>query len=95
MYIFGDRLKTMTPVSYVEYRPKGKARESPEDLEIRLREGLKPEIYTEAHERLLGDSKVVWTMAVDGHGEDGKRIYDNINGETCHQCRYYIFVFLS
>ncbi|PON53052.1 Zinc-finger domain of monoamine-oxidase A repressor R [Trema orientale] len=81
-----SRIKTLAPVSYVELRPKG-TRGSSESNEIRIKEGLKPEIYTEEHEKLLGDCKKSWTLLVDGYGEDGKRIYDEVNGETCHQCR--------
>ncbi|KAF3435675.1 hypothetical protein FNV43_RR22766 [Rhamnella rubrinervis] len=81
-----SRLKSLVPVSYIEIRPKRK-RESLEDGEITIREGSQPEIYTEEHVILLGDCKTSWTLFVDGHGEDGKRIYDGVRGETCHQCR--------
>ena len=87
-FIIIYRLKTLVPVSYKEILPKGKRESSEEDLEICIREGSKPEIYTEEHEKLLGDCKTAWTLLVDGYGEDGKRIYDNVNGETCHQCRF-------
>ena len=76
----------MVPVSYTEKRYVEK-RELTEDLTIRIKEGLKPEIYTDEHERALGDSEATWTLLVDGYGENGKRIYDSVNGETCHQCR--------
>ncbi|KAL5562528.1 hypothetical protein UlMin_032275 [Ulmus minor] len=83
-----SRLKTMAPVSYAEDRERKKGkRESSEDVEICLEEGSKPEIYTEEHEKLLGDCEMSWTLNADGYGEDGKRIYDKDNGETCHQCR--------
>ncbi|KAM6559131.1 hypothetical protein CsatA_028370 [Cannabis sativa] len=81
-----SRLKTLDKVSYVELRPK-RTKGSSESDEIRIRDGLNPEIYTEEHEKLLGDCKNTWTLLVDGYGEDGKRIYDEVNGETCHQCR--------
>ncbi|KAK9942241.1 hypothetical protein M0R45_007917 [Rubus argutus] len=81
-----SRLKTVAPVSYVEIRPKGK-RESSWDGEINIKEGSRPEIYTDEHEKLLGDYKDTWDLSVDGYGEDGKRIYDPVKGETCHQCR--------
>lgn len=52
-----------------------------------IREGAKPEVYTEEHEKLLGDTNMSWTLFVDGCGKDGKRIYDPVRGKTCHQCR--------
>lgn len=55
--------------------------------EVVLKEGPKPEVYTEEHEKLLGSTERSWTLFVDGCGRDGKRIYDPINGKTCHQCR--------
>nr|GMD58676.1 cell division cycle-associated protein 7-like [Ipomoea batatas] len=65
--------------------PVGKSLKSEDDL---LREaGSKPETYTEEHEKLLGSTKMNWTLFVDGYGKDGKRIYDPIKGKTCHQCR--------
>lgn len=76
----------MAPVSYVEIRPKGK-RESSWNGEINIKEGPRPEIYTDEHEKLLGDYKETWDLSVDGYGEDRKRIYDPVKGETCHQCR--------
>ncbi|KAL6213528.1 hypothetical protein ACLB2K_012975 [Fragaria x ananassa] len=81
-----SRLKTMAPVSYVEIRPNGK-RESTWNSEINIKEGKRPEIYTDEDERLLGDCKETWELSVDGYGEDRKRIYDPVKGETCHQCR--------
>ncbi|ONH91421.1 hypothetical protein PRUPE_8G113300 [Prunus persica] len=82
-----SRLKTVAPVSYVEIRkPKGK-RETSGSVNICIKEGSQPEIYTEEHEKLLGDCMTSWTMGVDGYGEDRKRIYDGVKGETCHQCR--------
>lgn len=78
----------MVLVSYTENRPKGKRDSSDEEVEICIKEGSKPEIYTKEHKKLLGDYETAWTLLVDGYGEDGKRIYDNVNGETCHQCRF-------
>ncbi|KAF4391567.1 hypothetical protein G4B88_030718, partial [Cannabis sativa] len=86
-----SRLKTLDKVSYVELRPK-RTKGSSESDEIRIRDGLNPEIYTEEHEKLLGDCKNTWTLLVDGYGEDGKRIYDEVNGETCHQCRLHEYI---
>lgn len=80
------RLKTLNPVNYSEIFHQ-KKQGSAKVLEIRLREGSKPEIYSEEDEKLLGDCNSTWTLFVDGYGKDGKRIYDPEKGETCHQCR--------
>ncbi|WVZ51086.1 hypothetical protein U9M48_002265 [Paspalum notatum var. saurae] len=45
------------------------------------------EIYTEEHEKLLGTCDTPWTLFMDSFGKDGKRIYDQVSGQTCHQCR--------
>ncbi|CAI0446936.1 unnamed protein product [Linum tenue] len=82
-----SRLKTLAPVSYAETVVDRKKRESSKVVEIQLKEGSQPEIYTEEHERLLGNWQKEWTLSVDGYGEDGKRILDPVNGQTCHQCR--------
>ncbi|XP_019194760.1 PREDICTED: tRNA(His) guanylyltransferase 2-like [Ipomoea nil] len=37
---------------------------------------------------MLGSTKLNWTLFVDGYGKDGKRIYDLVKGNTCHQCRF-------
>ncbi|XP_050364416.1 uncharacterized protein LOC126783072 [Argentina anserina] len=81
-----SRLKTLAPVSYVELRPKGK-KEKSWNCEINIREGTRPEIYSDEDMKLLGDCKETWELSVDGYGEDRKRIYDPVKGETCHQCR--------
>ncbi|XP_065855462.1 uncharacterized protein [Euphorbia lathyris] len=83
-----SRLKSMNPVSYSDYFTKTKKESSnSKDLEIRIKEGSKPEIYDERHEKLLGDCETTWTSSMDEYREDGKRIYDPEKGETCHQCR--------
>ncbi|KAF8015539.1 hypothetical protein BT93_H1152 [Corymbia citriodora subsp. variegata] len=81
-----SRLQSVTPISYAEVRlPK---KDSSLEFEgIVLEEGSKPEIYTEEHENLLGNTEKHWELFVDGCGKDGKRIYDPIRGKTCHQCR--------
>ncbi|XP_042493993.1 cell division cycle-associated protein 7-like isoform X2 [Macadamia integrifolia] len=83
-----SRLQKVAPVSYSELyvHKKGKSR-SLDDEETWVREGVKPEIYTEEHEKLLGTCETPWTLFVDGYGKDGKRIYDSIKGKSCHQCR--------
>ena len=79
------RLKNATPVSYTEVPLKKD--ESMENRDIVMEEGAKPEVYTEEHEKLLGNTEKSWTLFVDGCGKDGKRIYDPVKGKTCHQCR--------
>lgn len=64
------------------------------DVEIYIKEGSKPEVYTEEHEKLLGDSKTTWTLLVDGYDVEGERIYDQYLGKSCHQCRYSTQSFL-
>lgn len=75
----------MSPVTYSEVHPKKE--ESLENGKFVTLADLKPEIYTEEHEKLLGNTEKSWTLFVDGYGKDGKRIYDPIKGKTCHQCR--------
>ncbi|XAR73941.1 hypothetical protein NMG60_11008079 [Bertholletia excelsa] len=82
-----SRLQNVTSISYCEVR-SGKRDKSSETTHDLLREeGAKPEVYTDEHEKLLGNTKMTWTLFVDGYGKDGKRIYDQIKGKTCHQCR--------
>ncbi|KAK7307593.1 hypothetical protein VNO77_40795 [Canavalia gladiata] len=80
-----SRLQNVTPVSYSELPPK-KA-ELAENRKIVIEAGAKPEVYTQEHENLLGNTNKTWTLFVDGCGKDGKRIYDSVQGKTCHQCR--------
>ncbi|KAF5187986.1 Cell division cycle-associated 7-like protein [Thalictrum thalictroides] len=79
------RLQNVTPVSYSELPKKKGKREK--DLGPLVKEGKRPEIYTEEHEKQLGTCNSTWTLFVDGYGKDGKRIYDQVLGKTCHQCR--------
>ncbi|GER49049.1 zinc-finger domain of monoamine-oxidase Arepressor R1 [Striga asiatica] len=79
-------LKDLPPVSYVEKKTPSK-KTMVENVEIHIEEGENPEIYTEEHKKLLGDSEHVWELYVDGYDEDGQRIYDPVNGKSCHQCR--------
>ncbi|KAG6666366.1 uncharacterized protein LOC122306418 [Carya illinoinensis] len=81
-----SRLRNVTPVTYAEV-PVMKKGKSLRDEDIVLEEGSKPELYTEEHEKLLGNTERSWTLFVDGVGKDGKRIYDPVSGKTCHQCR--------
>ncbi|KAL0310364.1 UNVERIFIED_CONTAM: Cell division cycle-associated protein 7 [Sesamum calycinum] len=41
------------------------------------------EVYTSEHEKLLGDCNSPWSLFDD----KDKRLYDSVNGITCHQCR--------
>ncbi|XP_050208476.1 uncharacterized protein LOC126657754 [Mercurialis annua] len=81
-----SRLHNATPVSYSE-AALTKRDGLWEDKGVRLEEGSKPEVYTEEHEKLLGNTERSWTLFVDGCGSDGKRVYDQVKGKTCHQCR--------
>ncbi|GJM93465.1 hypothetical protein PR202_ga10023 [Eleusine coracana subsp. coracana] len=79
------RLKNVEPVSYSELptkQVKGSRAAKSEFIE-----GAKEEVYTEEHEKLLGTCETAWTLFVDGYDKDGKRIYDQVIGKTCHQCR--------
>ncbi|KAL2253640.1 UNVERIFIED_CONTAM: hypothetical protein Sindi_0158700 [Sesamum indicum] len=42
------------------------------------------EVYTSEHEKLLGYCNSLWTLFDD---QSVKRLYDSVNGITCHQCR--------
>ncbi|KAL5203992.1 hypothetical protein ABZP36_008863 [Zizania latifolia] len=81
------RLKSLDPVSYCEIRTK-KAKDVKGGSSGLIEVGSKEEIYTEEHEKLLGTCVEPWTLFVDGYGKDGKRIYDQVRGQTCHQCRH-------
>nr|ACL54473.1 unknown [Zea mays] len=80
------RLKDVEPVTYREIEPK-KEKRSEGGKTVLMEVGAKEEIYTEEHDKLLGTCNTPWTLFVDGYGKDGKRIYDQVRGQTCHQCR--------
>ncbi|XP_066335769.1 uncharacterized protein [Miscanthus floridulus] len=80
------RLKDVELVSYCETEPK-KEKHSADGKTVVIEVGAKEEIYTEEHDKLLGTCNTPWTLFVDGYGKDGKRIYDQVRGQTCHQCR--------
>lgn len=77
----------MTAVSYSEVHLTKKDNPLGNERDLLRKEGSQPEIYTEEHEKLLGSTELSWTLFVDGFGKDGNRIYDPVNGKTCHQCR--------
>ncbi|WVZ10870.1 hypothetical protein V8G54_015400 [Vigna mungo] len=79
-----SRLQNVTPVSYAEV--PAKKSEFAERGRVVIEEGAKPEVYTDEHLKLLGNTQKPWTLFVDGCGKDGKRIYDSVRGKTCHQC---------
>ncbi|KAA8547258.1 hypothetical protein F0562_003878 [Nyssa sinensis] len=81
-----SRLQNATPVSYSEEH-LAKRETFLEGEHDFPRECSKPEVYTEEHEKLLGNTERSWTLFVDGYGKDGRRIYDQVKGKTCHQCR--------
>ncbi|XP_010417100.1 PREDICTED: uncharacterized protein LOC104702878 [Camelina sativa] len=81
-----SRLENTTPVIYTDgINEKGK--KTAKRGSVVIGEGARPEIYTEEHEKLLGNTERSWTCFVDGYDKDGKRIYDPFKGKTCHQCR--------
>lgn len=80
-----SRIKTIPTVSYSEMRiPKEKVIK---DVKIVIKEGSQPEVYTEEHEKMLGDHKETWTLVEDGYDAEGNRMYDAYEGKSCHQCR--------
>ncbi|EEC68379.1 hypothetical protein EE612_056212 [Oryza sativa] len=81
------RLKNVEPVSYCEIRTKKDKDDNEGGNSVLIEAGSKEEVYTEEDEKLLGPCVEPWTLFVDGYGKDGKRIYDQVRGQTCHQCR--------
>ncbi|KAL0872400.1 hypothetical protein Bca101_022105 [Brassica carinata] len=81
-----SRLKNASPVTYFE-EPEKKGKASKEVVLWLGEGGERPEIYTDEHEKLLGNTERTWELFVDGYAPDGKRIYDPVRGKTCHQCR--------
>ncbi|XP_072971395.1 uncharacterized protein [Typha angustifolia] len=81
-----SRLQNVTPVSYAEVHVKGND-DLVKNSSVLVEEGMREEVYTEEHEKLLGTCEMTWILFVDGYGKDGRRIYDHIEGKTCHQCR--------
>lgn len=82
-----SRLKNVSPVTYFEEAEKKKGKASKEVVLWIGEGGERPEIYTDEHEKLLGNTERTWELFVDGYAPDGKRIYDPVRGKTCHQCR--------
>ncbi|KAL4362756.1 hypothetical protein GQ457_04G018210 [Hibiscus cannabinus] len=76
-------LQNTTPVTYSEVALPKKD-ELLQDVRLKL---SKSEVYTEEHEKLLGNTERSWTLSVDGYGSDGRQSYDSFKGKTCHQCR--------
>ncbi|CAN8328202.1 unnamed protein product [Cochlearia groenlandica] len=81
-----SRLKNTAQVAYFE-EPVEKKGKAAKQESLWLGEGERPEIYTDEHEKLLGNTERSWEFFVDGYAKDGKRIYDPVRGKTCHQCR--------
>ncbi|XP_074563076.1 uncharacterized protein LOC141819729 [Curcuma longa] len=74
-----SRLQNVAPVSYAENGHKNL--NSKKSNSVSIEAGAKEEVYAVEHEKLLGSYEIC------GFGKDGRRIYDPINGKTCHQCR--------
>ncbi|KAK9077290.1 hypothetical protein SSX86_005627 [Deinandra increscens subsp. villosa] len=80
-----SRIQSLPTVSYSEKRvPNEKV---VKNVEIVIKEGSQPEVYTEEHEKRLGDHRESWKLCVDGYDDEGYRIYDAYKGKSCHQCR--------
>ncbi|CAI0554271.1 unnamed protein product [Linum tenue] len=82
-----SRLQNVQPPSYSEGRKSKRDVLDDDEGANRRAGGSKPEVYTEDQVKRLGGTERTWTLFVDGYGKDGRRIYDPINGKTCHQCR--------
>ncbi|KAL5708124.1 hypothetical protein ACHQM5_018952 [Ranunculus cassubicifolius] len=88
-----SRLQDKTPISYSENSEENKlATRAKQGILRRVKNsvepicvepGSRPEIYTEEHEKLLGSCESAWDLSID----DGRRVYDQVKGKTCHQCR--------
>lgn len=52
-----------------------------------MRENVAEEIYGVEHLDALGSCNQQWDLFVDGYDAKGERVYDKVNGQTCHQCR--------
>ncbi|KAI3702467.1 hypothetical protein L6452_28205 [Arctium lappa] len=82
-----SRLKDLPTISYSEKRVPDSKDKPIKDVKIEIKEGSQLEVYTEEHEKMLGDHKETWTLMVDGYDDEGNRIYDTYEGKSCHQCR--------
>lgn len=87
-------MKNVSPVTYFEEAEKKKGKASKEVVLWIGEGGERPEIYTDEHEKLLGNTERTWELFVDGYAPDGKRIYDPVRGKTCHQCRFELWILL-
>lgn len=81
-----SRLQNVTPISHVEVG-RVKAKNTVENGKDLVRQGKRPEVYTEEHDKLLGTCEMSWELFKDGYDENGSRIYDPVKGKTVHQCR--------
>ncbi|XP_020593853.1 cell division cycle-associated protein 7-like [Phalaenopsis equestris] len=81
-----SRLRNVAPVCYHENGAE-RQKDPLADDSSDLIEGRREEVYNEEHEKLLGSCEMGWTLFVDGYDNSGKRIYDQVKGKTCHQCR--------
>ncbi|XP_023769648.1 uncharacterized protein LOC111918216 [Lactuca sativa] len=82
-----SRIQTLPTVDYSEMRVPNSNQKVIKDVKIEIKEGSQPEVYTEEHEKALGDHKETWTLCVDGYDDEGNRMYDAYAGKSCHQCR--------
>ncbi|GAQ86298.1 hypothetical protein KFL_002810060 [Klebsormidium nitens] len=67
--------------------PKKGGRRKRASAEQPVRASYGPELYTDEHEDALGECQEEWVLFQDGYTEEGTRVYDTVQGKTCHQCR--------
>lgn len=67
--------------------PKKGGRRKAASAERPVRASYGPELYTDEHEMALGECQEEWVLFRDGYTAEGTRVYDMVQGKTCHQCR--------
>jgi cell division cycle-associated protein 7 len=84
------RKPTIDAPRRVSRRARGEAPPELTDAEL-ARELYEPtyneETYSSAQVAALGTCETPWTLFVDGCDEHGRRVYDQVNAQCCHQCR--------
>ncbi|KAK9833126.1 hypothetical protein WJX74_007989 [Apatococcus lobatus] len=65
----------------------GRAKREGSGKALVLVQGPTKESYTQEQAASLGSCEEPWDLFVDGYDAAGQRVYDKIEGKTCHQCR--------